>query len=97
MKITEAKLEEAIIALLVEQGFPHVSDTTITRAPEEVHIRDDLRKFLGKRYASEGLSEGEVNTVISQLETVIPLTNSTPVTTRSSSLVARVQEQGDSS
>ncbi|MEZ7957355.1 MAG: hypothetical protein QMB90_09055, partial [Rubritalea sp.] len=30
MKFTEAKLEQAIIALLSEQGFPHVSGTTLS-------------------------------------------------------------------
>ena len=46
MKFTEAKLEEAIISLLGEQGFPHVTGDTLTRSPEEVLIKDDLRKFL---------------------------------------------------
>ncbi len=78
MKFTEAKLEEAIMALLGEQGFPHVLGTTITRAGSNgapapldysnmsaagatslpvVLIKDDLRKFFGKQYASQGISE----------------------------------------
>ncbi|MFT6793409.1 MAG: type I restriction enzyme R subunit [Rubritalea sp.] len=68
MKFTEAKLEQAIIALLAEQGFPHVSGTTLTRAPEEVLIKDDLRAFLRKQYAGDEISEGEINSVIAKLE-----------------------------
>ena len=68
MKFTEAKLEEAIITLLGEQGFPHVTGDTLTRSPEEVLIKDDLRRYLSKQYASDGITEGEVNAIISQLE-----------------------------
>ena len=89
MKFTEAKLEQAIIALLGEQGFPHVTGDTLTRsgsngAPAPLNdshkdaagatslpgvlIKDDLRKYLSKQYAADSISEGEINAVISQLE-----------------------------
>ena len=45
-KFTEAKLEEAFIGLLGKQDIPHVLDTTISRKPEEVLLKDDLRSFL---------------------------------------------------
>ena len=88
-KFTEAKLEEAIIALLGEQGFPHVTGDTLARsgsngAPAPLNdshkdaagatslpgvlIKDDLRKYLSKQYAADSITEGEVNAIISQLE-----------------------------
>lgn len=42
-KFTEAQLEQAIIELLEEEGYPHVPDETIQRSPEEVLIKYDLR------------------------------------------------------
>jgi len=68
MKFTEAKLEDAIIALLGEQGFPHFSGTTITRPPEEVLLKDDLRQFLTKQYAKDEITEGEIIAIIAKLE-----------------------------
>jgi len=70
MKFTEAKLEQAIIELLGEQGYPHLNGGALTRNNSEVLIKDDLRAFLSKRYQHAGITEGEINTVIRQLETL---------------------------
>ena len=67
-KFNEAKLKQAIISLLDEQGFPHVTGDTLARAPEEVLIKEDLRKYLSKQYAADGISEGEISAIISRLE-----------------------------
>ena len=72
MKFTEAQLESAIIELLGTKGYSHVVGSKIEREPEAVLIRDDLRAFLTSRYASEGITEGEINTVIRQLENLSP-------------------------
>jgi type I restriction enzyme R subunit len=42
MKYTEAKLEQAIIQLLSEQGYPYTPGTDITRGPQVVPLTDDL-------------------------------------------------------
>ncbi|PIQ34788.1 MAG: hypothetical protein COW62_00665 [Zetaproteobacteria bacterium CG17_big_fil_post_rev_8_21_14_2_50_50_13] len=68
MKFTEAKLEEAIIALLEEQGYPHHRGDAFERAPGEVLIREDLRNYLAERYAHEGITAGEIAAVIHRLE-----------------------------
>lgn len=60
MKFTEAKLEEAIISLLGEEGFPHVLGEAIERQPQEVLIKADLRAFLAKQYAKDGITPGEI-------------------------------------
>ena len=49
MQFTEAKLEQAIIDLLGESGYPHVLGSTINREPNEVLIRKDQRNFLSRQ------------------------------------------------
>lgn len=68
MKFTEAQLETAIIGLLKEQGYPHVLGASITRSTSEVLIKDDLRAFLAKHYAAEGITPNEITGIIRQLE-----------------------------
>ncbi|MCJ8268599.1 MAG: type I restriction endonuclease, partial [Psychrosphaera sp.] len=68
MKFTEAKLEAAIIELLGEQGFTHVSGAQVQRDSADVLIKDDLRAFLAKQYAHANITEGEIASVIKQLE-----------------------------
>src|SRR6185369_3617700 len=71
MKFTEAQLEQAIIELLGEEGYPYVLGQTIQRAPDEVLIKNDLRAFLGKQYAAEGITPTEIELIIRKLE-VLP-------------------------
>ena len=67
-KFNEAKLKQAIISLLGEQGFPHVLGESVPRASlSEVLIKEDLRKYLSKQYAADGISEGEISAIISRL------------------------------
>jgi len=70
MKFTEAKLEEAIIELLGEQGYSHLNGAELARSKHEVLIKDDLRAFLSKRYQHADLTKSEIETVIRQLETL---------------------------
>ena len=64
MKFTEAKLEQAIIALLEKQGYPHHRGAAIDRTPGEVLIKKDLHAFLARRYAADNIAENEIDTVI---------------------------------
>ena len=54
-QFTEAKLEEAIISLLGEQGYPYTSGTDLDRDHGEVLIRSDLHDFLSTRFAADKL------------------------------------------
>lgn len=45
-KLTEAKLEKAIIQLLKDQGYPYVCGADLERSPSDVLIQSDLREFL---------------------------------------------------
>lgn len=71
MSFSEARLEQAIIDLLVEQGYPHSLGPSITRSEQEVLIKDDLREFLQRQYQSEGITDGEIDSIIRQME-VLP-------------------------
>ncbi|WGL15202.1 type I restriction endonuclease subunit R [Microbulbifer bruguierae] len=68
MSFTEAKLEQAIIAMLDRQGFPNTPGGQLQRSPSEVLIKDDLRRFLGLRYAEDKITPVEIEAVITELE-----------------------------
>jgi type I restriction enzyme R subunit len=69
MKFTEAQLEEAILELLAEQGYPHVLGEAISdRPPEAVLIEADLRQFLATRYAEDGITAGEITSILRRIE-----------------------------
>jgi len=68
MKFTEAQLEAAIIELLAEEGYPHLLGEEIERQSNEVLIPEDLRAFLVKQYAEDGITPDEIDSVIRRLE-----------------------------
>ena len=68
MKFTEAKLEQAVVELLGEQGYPHLLGGELTRNNSEVLIKEDLRAFLTKRYTKNNITTGEVDSIIAKLE-----------------------------
>ena len=71
-KFTEARLEEAIIQLLAEQGYPYARGADVDRSsPNDVLIRSDLREFLASRYAADQLLESEIDSIIRQLDALI--------------------------
>jgi type I restriction enzyme R subunit len=74
----EAKLEQAIITLLGEhqtaQGqtvYPHLKGSDIARTDKsEVLILDDLRSYLASQYNADGITTGEIESIIRQLQTL---------------------------
>ena len=72
MKFTEAKLENAIIKLLGEQGYPHVLGSELQRSTTDVLIKDDLRAYLTLQYANVGITTNEIDGIIRQLELLSP-------------------------
>ncbi len=67
-KFTEAKLEQAFIELLGNEGYPHFLGNTISRADDEVLIEEDLKNYLLKRYKKEQLTKIETQSIILQLK-----------------------------
>ena len=74
-KFTEAELEQAIIELFTAQGYTYVHGGSIHRQYEDILLLDDLRSFLTARYATENLSDVEVQKIINTLNLInaIPL------------------------
>ncbi len=72
MKFTEGKLEQAFADLLGLEGYAHHLGNTINRIPEDVLIEDDLRAFLSNKYASQGISLAEINSIILQFKSLSP-------------------------
>ncbi|MFA0141663.1 type I restriction endonuclease subunit R [Vibrio kanaloae] len=71
LKFTEGKLEQAIIELLGEQGYPHVVGEQIAREDkEQVLILDDLRRYLTKQYRGDGITESEIDTIVRMISTL---------------------------
>ena len=70
MKFTEAKLEQAFIELLAQEGYPHHLGNTISRQPDEVLIEEDLRSFLLSQYTHEGITATEVESIILQIKSL---------------------------
>ena len=68
MKFTEAKLEQAVVELLGEQGYPHLLGGELNRNHSDVLIKEDLRAFLTKRYAKNNITTSEVDSIIAKLE-----------------------------
>jgi type I restriction enzyme R subunit len=71
MKFTEAKLEQAFIELLGNEGYPHFVGSRLVRADEsEVLIEKDLKTYLLTRYQNANLTETEAQAIILQLKTL---------------------------
>jgi len=71
LSFSEAKLEQAIIELLQEQGYPHLIGDDVPRSSlDQVIIEDDLRHYLAARYQADGITEAEIQRLIKQLTTL---------------------------
>jgi type I restriction enzyme, R subunit len=71
MKFTEAKLEQAFIELLGNEGYPHFVGSSLVRSDEsEVLIEEDLKTYLLTRYQNANLTEIEAQSIILQLKTL---------------------------
>lgn len=68
-EFTEDKLEQAIIALLEDQGYPYFKGDAIPRAQSsEVLIKQDLRDFLASQYGDDRITDSEVESVVNRLD-----------------------------
>lgn len=70
-KFTEAKLEQAFIELLGNEGYPHFVGSSLVRTDEsELLIEEDLKTYLLTRYQNANLTETEAQSIILQLKTL---------------------------
>lgn len=72
-KFNEAELENAIIMLFEAQGYTYVHGDSIHRQFDDILLEDDLRSFIASQYASEALTENEIQKIINRLK-LIPAT-----------------------
>lgn len=71
MKFTEAKLEEAFVELLGNEGYPHfVGSSLVRNSEDEVLIEEDLKTYLLTRYKNANLTNIEAESIILQLKTL---------------------------
>ena len=74
-KFTEAQLEAAFIDLFEQQGYTYVHGKNIHRQYEDILLLEDLLTYLWERYASDGLSEIEIQKIVNRVMMVsaVPL------------------------
>nr|WP_322559977.1 HsdR family type I site-specific deoxyribonuclease [uncultured Escherichia sp.] len=71
LSFSEAKLEQAIIELLQDQGYQHLIGDNVPRSSlNQVIIEDDLRHYLAVRYQPDGITEEEIQRLIKQFTTL---------------------------
>lgn len=70
MSFNEHALERSIIELLQNKGYIHQTGSELLREKSEVLIVNDLKEYLHTRYASEELTESEIDGIILSLRTV---------------------------
>ena len=70
MSFNEHALELSIIELLQNKGYIHQTGSELLREKSEVLIVNDLKEYLHTRYASEELTESEIDSIILSLRTV---------------------------
>ena len=66
----EHALEMSIMKLFQDEGYSYVNGSHIHRERTEVLLTDDLKQYLLNRYASEGLTNSEVESIILMLRNV---------------------------
>ena len=66
----EHALEMSIMELLIDEGYTYVSGDQIHRERAEVLLTDDLKQYLYNRYASDGLTPGEIDSIILMLRNI---------------------------
>ena len=70
MSFNEHALERSIVELLQNKSYIHQTGSELIREKSEVLIVDDLKEYLRTRYASDKLTESEIDSIILSLRTV---------------------------
>lgn len=66
----EHALEMSIMKLFQDEGYSYVNGSHIHRERTEVLLTDDLKQYLMNRYASEGLTVSEIESIILMLRNI---------------------------
>lgn len=63
----EHALEMSIMELFQQEGYIYTNGEEINKEASDVILREDLRAYLRSRYAKDGVTELEVESVIAKL------------------------------
>ena len=66
----EHALELSIMELLQDEGYSYISGDALSRDLSDVLLADDLRQYLHDRYASEGITDSEIDGMILNLRSI---------------------------
>lgn len=66
----EHALEMSIMELFQDEGYQYVSGSQLNREKSEVLLEDDIKSYLQNRYASDGITASEINSIILELRTL---------------------------
>lgn len=66
----EHALEMSIMELFQDEEYTYINGENISRDMSDVLLADDLRKYLNERYASEGITESEIDGIILNLRSI---------------------------
>lgn len=70
MGFNEQALELSIMELFQDEGYTHLTGNQIHRERSEVLLIDDVKSYLRDRYASEGITDGEIDGIILKLRSI---------------------------
>ena len=62
--MNEAQLELSVMELFQREGYEYLSGDSIFRETTDVLLKDDLRMYLMMKYAADGITSNEIETII---------------------------------
>ena len=62
--MNEAQLELSVLELFQQEGYEYLSGDSILRETTDVLLKDDLRMYLMMKYAADGITSNEIETII---------------------------------
>ena len=68
----ESVLEQAFIDKFINEGYTYVLGDNLHRELTDVLIEEDLHNFLSNKYVSNGITETEINNIITSLKSASP-------------------------
>lgn len=62
--MNEAQLELSVMELFQQEGYEYLSGDSILREKTDVLLKDDIRSYLMLKYAADGITSNEIETII---------------------------------
>lgn len=67
-KFNEHALEMSIMDLFQDEGYTYISGEKLNREKVDVLLADDLKNYLKNRYAQDGITDSEIDSIILMLK-----------------------------